>query len=383
MNGCEPLRREQARSDRDDKRSAGLCEPRATLVAERPTHDRLYPALVKLPAGKLPPDLLRRLLASLPSNDASVVVGGAVGEDAAVLDTGAHELLVVKTDPITFVAEDVGRYLLAVNGNDLATMGAEPRWLLVTALLPEGIESGRAQQIFEDVAAACRKTGVSLVGGHTEITVGLDRPMLVGCLLGTVARDRLVRTSGAKPGDAVLLAGGIAIEGTAILANEHAAALQDVGVDPAIIESASGWLRSPGISVVSAAKALQAAVKVHSMHDPTEGGLATALHELAEAAGVGLRIDRSAIAVLPECEVICQALGLDPLGLLASGALLATVDERDAGAALESLQVAEIPGVGIGKVLSADAGLTLVSDEREASIPTYSRDELARFLAVN
>ena len=180
-----------------------------------------------------------------------------------------------------------------------------------------------------------------------------------------------------------MLAGGIAIEGTAILATEHAAALQEAGVAPAIIESAAGWLRSPGISVRPAAKALQSAVKVHSMHDPTEGGLATALHELAEAAGVGLRIDRSAIAVLPECEVICQALGLDPLGLLASGALLATVDERGAGTALESLQVAEIPGVGIGKVLSADRGLTLVSDEREASIPTFSRDELARFLAVN
>ncbi len=338
---------------------------------------------MKLPAGKLPPDLLRGLLASLPSDDSSVVVGGAVGEDAAVLDTGAPDLLVVKTDPITFVAEDAGRYLLAVNGNDLATMGAEPRWLLVTALLPEGIDSGRAVQVFEDVATACRETGVSLVGGHTEITVGLDRPMLVGCLLGTVARDRLVRTSDAKPGDAVLLAGGIAIEGAAILATEHAAALQEAGVDPAIIESAAGWLHSPGISVLPAAKALQSAVKVHSMHDPTEGGLATALHELAEAAGVGLRIDRSAIAALPECEVICQALGLDPLGLLASGALLATVDERDAGAALESLQVAETPGVGIGKVLSPDAGLTLVSDGREGSIPKFSRDELARFLAVN
>ena len=340
---------------------------------------------MKLPTGKLPPDLLRDLLASLPSNDPSVVVGGAVGEDAAVLDTavpdsGNTDLLVVKTDPITFVASDTGHYLLAVNGNDLATMGAEPRWLLVTALLPEGIESGRAQQIFQDVAAACAETGVSLVGGHTEITVGLDRPILVGCLLGTVARGRLVRTSGAQPGDAVLLAGGIAIEGTAILATEHAATLLGKGVDAPIIARAGGWLRSPGISVAPAAKALQSAVRVHSMHDPTEGGLATALHELAEAAGVGLRIDRSAIAVLPECEAVCQALGLDPLGLLASGALLATVAARDTDAALESLRAAEVPAQAIGEVLAGDAGLILAAGDFQRPIPTFPRDELARFL---
>ena len=342
---------------------------------------------MKLPAGKLPPKLLRGLLASLPSDDPSVIVGGAVGEDAAVLDTaipslGAMDLLVVKTDPVTFVANDAGRYLLAVNGNDLATMGADPRWMLVTALLPEGIEDDRAQQIFEDVATACREASVSLVGGHTEITVGLDRPILFGCLLGTVPRDRLVRTSGAQPGNTVILGGGIAIEGTAILATEHATTLLERGVDPAMIERASGWLRSPGISVLHSARALQSAVRVHSMHDPTEGGLATALHELSEAAGVGLRIDRQAIAVLPECEAICAALALDPLGLLASGALLATVDAAAADAAIEGVRGAGVPAQAIGKVLTSDAGLILVDRNGEGPIPEFHRDELARFLEL-
>ena len=336
---------------------------------------------MKLPAGKLPPELLRSLLASLPDGGPSVVVGGAVGEDAAVIDTGAPELLVAKTDPITFVGEDLGRYLLAINSNDLATMGAEPRWLLVTALLPEGIDSERAERIFEDVGGACRNAGVALVGGHTEITVGLDRPILVGCLLGTVPRDRLVRTSGARPCDSVLLAGGIAIEGTAVLATEHAATLRERGVDPDVIERAGGWIRSPGISVLPAAKALQSAVKVHSMHDPTEGGLFTALHELAEAAGVGLRIDHSAIPILPECEAICGALGLDPGGLLASGALLATVDPSDLQAALDGLAAAEIPAVAIGEVLPAGGGSNMVRAGLEEPIPKFARDELARFLA--
>ena len=319
-----------------------------------------------LPAGKLPSNLLRNLLASLPAFDRSVVVGPHIGEDAAVIDTGGPELLVAKTDPITFAAEDLPRYLLAVNGNDLATVGATPRWLLVTALLPEGIAAERAASLFNGLKEACAETGISLVGGHTEITVGLDRPILVGCLLGTVPRDRLVRTSGARIGDAVLLAGGIAIEGTAILAREYAGALRVRGVPQAVIDAAAAWLRSPGISVLPAARALNATGALHAMHDPTEGGLATALQELAEAAGVGLRIDFSAVPVLPECRIICDALDLDPLGLLASGALLATLDPAEVPAALE-----RFPAAVIGNV---------VAPAEATPLPTFARDELARFL---
>ncbi|MCP5111159.1 MAG: hydrogenase expression protein, partial [bacterium] len=256
-----------------------------------------------LPAGKLPPEVLNNLLQGLPSHP-SVLVGAQVGEDAAVIDNGGAELLVAKTDPITFATDDLGPYLLAVNGNDLATMGAEPRWLLVTALLPEGIEETGVQSIFGSVRDSCAEAGIALVGGHTEITVGLDRPILVGCLLGTAPRDRIIRTSGAQPADAVILTGGIAIEGAAILAREHAAELRDRGVPEEAIQAAAGWLRKPGISVLPAARILRDCETVHSMHDPTEGGLATALRELAAAAKVGLKIDTNVIPVLEECRTI-------------------------------------------------------------------------------
>ena len=335
---------------------------------------------MRLPAGKLPPELLRALLSSLGTTDPAVVLGAEFGEDAAVIDLGGPELLVAKTDPITFAGESAGRLLLAVNGNDLATVGAEPRWLLVTALLPGGITAERVAGLFDEVKEACEEAGVSLVGGHTEITVGLDRPILVGCLLGTVPRDRLVRTSGARVGDAILLTGGIAIEGTAILAGEHAGALLARGVDRAVIEAAAGWLRAPGISVLPAARALQATGAVHSMHDPTEGGVITALHELAEVAGVGLRIDPAAIPVLPECRTICEALGLDPLGLLASGALLATLDAAEVPAALERLRAAGIPAARIGEAVPAAEGRAIVAGNRVLPLPVFPRDELARHL---
>lgn len=324
------------------------------------------------PAGKLPAAELKRLLATLRPRDPAVVVGGAVGEDAAVLDLGGEELLVAKTDPVTFATEDAGRYLVAVNSNDLATTGAEPRWLLVTALLPEGASTELVTGIFESLRTACDEAGISLVGGHTEMTVNLDRPVLVGCLLGTVSRHRLLRTSGARPGDAVLLAGGVAIEGTAILAREHAALLRRRGVDEETIARAAGWLRRPGISVLPAARLLRSLEGIHAMHDPTEGGVVTALEEIAEAAGCGLRIDLEAIPVLEESRRIAEALGLDPLGLLASGALLAALAPEAVDEALGRLAAAGIPAAVIGQVTPPGGG---------SALPRFARDELARFLS--
>lgn len=331
----------------------------------------------KLPAGKLPADLLRVLLKSFPITDPAVIVSGAIGEDAAVIDTGGAELLVAKTDPVTFAGKDMVRYLLAVNGNDLATTGAEPRWLLVTALLPEMVTVEEASALFDSLRSECTRAGLTLVGGHTEITIGLLRPILIGCLLGTVPRDRLIRTAGARPGDAILLVGGIAVEGTAILAREHAAKLRAAGVSPIAVARTADWLDDPGISILAFARGLMDSGGVHAMHDPTEGGLATALYEMSEAAGVGMRIGRDAIPVLPECAAICAVLKLDPLGLLASGALLAAMDPAAVPAAIDRLHATGTPAARIGEIVPAAEGVRF-SDG--VPVPTFARDELASYL---
>ncbi len=336
---------------------------------------------MSLPAGKVPPDLLRRFLRRVPPPPPSVLLGGALGEDAAVLDIGGDELLVAASDPITFATGQLGGDLLAVNENDLVTTGARPRWLLATLLLPEGIDAGDAQRLMEDLAQAAHEHDVALVGGHTEVTIGLDRPIAIGCLLGTVPKGGVVTTSGAHVGDALIQVGGIAIEGTAILADEHASTLDACGVDSELIAVAAGWRREPGISVRRPAEVLlEDRHSVHAMHDPTEGGLATALHELAEAAQVGLAIDRAAIHVHAECAVICHALGLDPLGLLASGALIATLEPSATVDALARLAGVGIGAARIGEVVERSAGATLTSHGRTEPLPVFARDELARFL---
>ena len=335
---------------------------------------------MSLPTGKLPLQLLREALDRVPRRDPTVLVGAAPGEDAAVIDVGGPELLVAAADPITFAAADIGTYLLAVNGNDLAVTGAEPRWLLATVLVPAGTTAHEIQALLDDVTTACAAAEVALVGGHTEITDSVASPVVAGALLGTVAPEALVRTSGARPGDALLLAGELAVEGTAILAGDHASTLRRAGVAEADIDAGVSRLHSPGISVRPAAAALRAAADVHAMHDPTEGGLAAALHELAEAAEVGVMVDRDAVPVLPECRRICRALELDPYALLASGALLASLPAARAPAAVAALQRAGLAAAVIGDVTAASEGRRWTVGGKDVPIPTVERDELARFL---
>jgi hydrogenase expression/formation protein HypE len=330
------------------------------------------------PLGKLPSQHLARLLANHTVSDPRVVLGPGIGCDAAVIDFD-ERLLVAKTDPITFASDEIGWYAVHVNANDVACTGAAPRWFLATILLPEGRTTpSQVDAIFGQIDDACRELGVTLVGGHTEITHGLDRAVVVGSMLGEVTPERLVKPGGARPGDALLLTKGIAVEGTAIIARELACRGKMAGIDTAVIERSQRFLYDPGISVVRDASVATAAGRVHAMHDPTEGGLATGLEELAEAAGVGLEIDEGTLPILPETETLCTPLGLNPLGLIASGALLLAVAQRDGPKVVKALQEAGIPAAEIGRVVPQENGITLRGASSGRPLPHFDRDEIAR-----
>ena len=331
-----------------------------------------------LPTGKLPADLLQAVLDKHGVHDPRVIVGPRVGEDAAVIDLG-DRYLVAAADPITFATGELGWYALHVNANDIVVRGATPRWFLATVLLPAGAaDEAGVRTLFEQLGEACEALEVALVGGHTEITTGIDRPLVAGTMLGEVAKDKLVTTGGARVGDAVVLTKGVPLEGAAIIAREKEAELLARGVRPAVIRKAKGFLRTPGISVRPEAEIACEVAAVHSMHDPTEGGIATALHELAAAAGVGLRIDHDRIMVLPEGRALCDAFGLDVLGTIASGALLLTLAPPEAGLVLHALARESIDCHFIGQVVDAAQGVTLVEGTRQWPLPTFPRDEIAR-----
>ena len=329
------------------------------------------------PVGKLPADLLGRILARAPVLDERVVLGPGIGLDCAVIDLG-ERLLVFKSDPITFASQDIGWYAVQVNANDIATSGAAPRWFLVTALLPEdGTSESLLTAISEQVFSACRDLGISVIGGHTEITHGLNRPILVGTLVGEVERGSLVTPRGASPGDKILLTKGVPVEATAILAREFPEKLRPHLSDSEIAEAA-GFLYQPGISIVKDARIAQKAGKVTAMHDPTEGGLASALWELAEASGRRLVVQPENIHVPQLAAKICRVFDLDPLATIASGALLLTCAPGDAGAICQALQAEGIRGSIIGQVEEGPAAVWQALPAGQKILPRPPRDEIGK-----
>jgi hydrogenase maturation factor len=325
-----------------------------------------------LPIGKLPPHLLADLLAGLPT-DSRVIVGPRSGEDAAVIDIG-DRYLVAKTDPITFASDAIGWYAVQVNANDIATTGAKPGWFMASILLPGGqADESVARAIFTQIGDACRALNVAVVGGHTEITYGLDRPIVCGCMLGEVDKDRMVTTGGAQVGNVLLLTKGVPIEGISILAREQRQVLS-AHFDPTVLDRCANFLYKPGISVVPDAAVAMAVGGVTSMHDPTEGGLATALWELADACGHGVQIDFDDPGpFLPE-SALCAPFGLDPWGLIASGALLLTAKADRLDAMRSAFAEAGIPLFSLGKIVERPS----VFKADGATLIRPARDEIAR-----
>lgn len=334
---------------------------------------------VSFPTGKLPPGILGRLIRTYTSSAHGVVLGASIGEDAAAIDLGDRYLL-AKTDPITFVAEDIGTYAIFVNANDIAATGGRPLWFLATVLLPEKSATPElVEKIFAQLSSACGRIDVAFCGGHTEITAGIERPIVVGTMLGEVEKDRLVATGGARPGDDILLTKAIAIEGTSILAREKGGELSGLFGEE-FVRRCRNLTGTPGISVLEDARAATREARVHSMHDPTEGGLANALHEVAAAADVGLVVDGDRIPILDDCRILCRHYGLDPLGLIASGSLLVMVDPSDTGRVTRALEAAGVPAARIGSITPKERGVGIRSGGRIRNLRRFDRDEIAKVL---
>ena len=334
-----------------------------------------------LPLGKLKLGHLQKLLHRYTSTGDRVLLGPKVGEDAAVIDFG-ETCLVAKTDPITFVAEDIGWYTIVVNANDIATRGAVPKWFLATLLLPENRTTAEmVDTIFAQLSGACSRYQIAFCGGHTEVTYGIDRPIVIGQMLGEVTKDNLITTAGAQVGDDILLTKGIAIEGTSIIAQvKREKLLMKYG--PEWLERCRQFIYTPGISIIEDALAAVQFGQVHAMHDPTEGGLATGLHELAEAAMVGVYVEYEAIPMFPETEQLCQEYHLDPLGTIASGALVLTASPQETPGIITGLKRKGIQASVIGQIVPAKEGRILKKSMTTIPLPIYEQDEITRIFGA-
>jgi hydrogenase expression/formation protein HypE len=339
----------------------------------------------KILPGKLKHNLLNTMLKKFVSpthlKDSRVVVGSQIGEDAAVIDMG-DKYLVAKTDPITFVTDEIGYYAVNVNVNDVVCTGATPKWFQSTILLPAKLTDGDLiESIFKNIHDTCKSLGITVVGGHTEVTKGIDRPLVIGSLLGEVEKEKLVLSSGANANDSIILTKGIFIEGTSIIAREKENSLKQKGFDDEFIEKCKNFLYNPGISVYNEATISNDNFLLTSMHDLTEGGLFCGLAELAIASDLGLLIKKEQINILPEPLELSKVFKLDPYSTISSGSLLISINSEFANALINLLRRNGIKSVEIGNFTS-DKGKYLILDENQKkSKMNYTEiDEITKIL---
>jgi hydrogenase maturation factor len=324
--------------------------------------------------GKLPPALLQGLLRFRGAPDRRVVVGPTFGLDAAVVDLGP-QYLILKSDPVTFTTEEVGWYAVHVNANDVAVMGARPAWFQSTIIVPPRTAAGVVRGVFRDIDRAARALGIAVTGGHTEISPAVKQPIVAGDMQGVVRHAGLVTAAGARAGDLVIMTKAAGIEGTSILARRFSGAARKALGDRAGREAAR-FNHRPGISVVGEAL-LAARAGASAMHDPTEGGVAAALFELATASSRRLIVDLDRIAVHSHTTRLCAHFGLRPLGLIASGSLLLTISARRARALLAAFHRRRVPAAVIGAV-SSGRGVEAHRGGRRVRFEWSPRDELTR-----
>lgn len=333
---------------------------------------------IPLPAGKLPNSVLAEFFDTVKFEDPSIIIGPGVGEDTAALDISGQEVLVLKSDPITFVADEIGFYTVVINANDIATSGAAPRWMLTTLLFPPGTTALQIRRTILEICNACENLGISLCGGHTEITDAVTRPVVSGTMAGMVTRADLLKKGNLRPGDRILMTKQVAVEGTAILAGEFRERLVASGISRETLQACEGYRAM--LSILPEARLASGHPGTVAMHDVTEGGLATALYELSCAAGYRLKINVDKIPVFGHTRKLCRALGLDPLGLIGSGSVLIACRPEHQASTCRCMEEASIKVTCIGEVIEKGTGIEALENGRQTQWPDFAVDELARLL---
>ncbi len=328
--------------------------------------------------GKIPSDILvKNVFRYRGSKDSSIILSSSIGEDAALISFGRH-VLVLKTDPVTGTASEIGWFAVHINANDVACRGARPRWFLCDLLLPERSNPAQVDSIMKQVDRAAKQVGAAVVGGHTEVTPSLKRPIVIGYMVGLAKRNEFITSSGGRPGDHIIMTKAAGIEGTAVLASDFAKRLRKKVPRPTMLKAQK---MRRHISVVDDASIAMKSGGVRAMHDPTEGGLLQGLWELAEASKVGFHVHESAIPIRPETKRICSVLGVNPLRLMSSGCLLIAADKRKSNRILRNLKSNGIEARMIGSLTDRRRGRKLVKRNGfEVSIGPMERDELYRVI---
>lgn len=297
-----------------------------------------------MPSGKLAPESLERCVLHFGgATRPELVVGPAVGEDAAVIRWPEGKFLVFTSDPIVGAGAGAGRLLVQVNANDVASKGGEPAFLAVTLILPPSLGETGACSLMTEIHGACAELGIAVAGGHTEFNDRYDRPVLMGAMIGMA--DRVLSARDIRPGDRLLATKHLAIEGLSILAQDRPDLLEPCMDRGELMEVASWGALT---SVVPEARALRDLARF--LHDPTEGGFWGGVSEMERLAGHRFRVEEDRVPLHPLTLRAAERLGFDPLHLIASGSLLAVLPPEALEEAGKRLDDLGIPWASVGEV---------------------------------
>ncbi len=321
--------------------------------------------------GKLPTEELQSLVLDLlPRNNEHILLYPGVGEDCGAVMFG-EQICVASTDPITATESEIGKLAVHVNCNDIASSGATPIAILTTILLPAGSTEQTLKNITQQIADTASELGVAVIGGHTEITEAVNKPVVSATALGKTTADKLVTTSGAKPNEMLVMTKNVALEGTAILAYEYEEELKAVLTDEEIAH-AKGMMDK--LSVVKEG-VLAAKHHVSAMHDVTEGGIIGALWEMCEAANVGCLLYEEQLPIDDVTKKIADYFNINPLKLMSSGVMLMSIDREYVKEFIRELQSEGIEVNTIGMITDG-VGRYLIRDGEDEYLSAVEADEL-------
>jgi len=320
--------------------------------------------------GKIPPEALSKIVFShLGNPNPRMLLGPGVGRDFAALKY--DRLFILTTDPVTGTSRQIGQHSVHINANDIAVAGAKPVWYMCTILLPFGTKKRELSEIMKGIDTVCHMLGITVVRGHTEITRGLDRPIIVGFMIGE-RKGRLLKSEDVRIGDRIVMTKTAGIEATAILASDFADRLKKM--PDGLLSKARR--NSNQIGILREALAISNVPGLRVMHDPTEGGVLNACWELAASANLGVEIWGDKIPIAPETREICSSLGLDPLKIMSSGCLLAVVSPRDEDRVVKTLQRLPVRVSTIGTMRSRRSGRRYSLKGESLELRAVPQDEL-------
>ena len=318
-----------------------------------------WPVDKPLPVGKLDTDLLKETVFShILHLRPEVMVRPGVGEDCATIDFGKYEC-VMSTDPITAAISEIGRLAIHITCNDIASNGVEPLGIMLAMMLPIGTTVGEIETIMMQAQEVASSLGVEIIGGHTEITPAVNRPVIVSTAIGRTMAGGSQKAENMRPGDIILMTKQAGLEGTGIIASDFADQLSEVLTAEEIAE-AKGYM-----NLVSVVKEGVAAGNMGTagMHDITEGGVLGAVWELSEISGVGVELEEDKIPVSEVTRKICDHFGINYLRLISSGCMMIIVHPDREEAVMEAIRNVGVDVTRIGRVMEQGAPRVLIGKD--------------------